>query len=252
MQNESYTTIEQPIADMEFLIRLNMMLTTNYNHRTNMDTALKMIGSYIRYDRVHILEVHHNMTASILHEWCGKDISPIRDKFNHHQLLLDKSLEQQLEDQNYIIIKINQDLDNPVIRETLYEYTCQNVILFPLFASESQFAFIAFTECRQCHDCTSTEIRLMNALASIISANLDKNIFINKLLHHLSREKERGEEIELLHARLKQLHQNLMPEWKSFKKNLNQSDSSPVIPSLDTVEDHINTLDRICCNLSLK
>lgn len=234
----------------EVLLHLNISLSSYQEFPENMIKALKTIGEFSHHDRIHIVEIHHNMTYTIQHEWCDKQIAPINEKWKHSRLLYDSPLEKQLCSQNYITIRNANECTNPDIHTLLKEQNCHQMLILPLFESGSKFGFITFTQCKDCHEWTSEEIRILIDISSVLAIQLNNFHLINKMLHYIKSSKKQRKPVEILHTRLKKLHAELVPNWNQIK-NANP-DNHQKVPELANLDRHISTLDKICNTLSEK
>lgn len=246
MQNENINHTPCIECDLEFLTKLNVMLASDPDYRKNINSALKTIGNHIYPDRIHILEIHPNMSISILHEWCNQSISPMKDAVQEYRFVFDKKLEKQLESQNYITIDETDEFSSNEIRDLLKEYSGKNIILFPLYEADHQFAFIAFTQCKNKHPWKECEIQLMTTLASIIAANLNKNRIVSKLIHELSVKKKQIESCNERTDEMMLFHAQVGTAWQQLKKEL-----APTISSnMESLDQHVKTFDKLCRELS--
>lgn len=243
-ENTNYTPCIE--CDLEFLTKLNVMLASDPDYRKNINSALKIIGNHTHPDRIHILEIHPNMSISILHEWCNQSISPMKDAVQEHRFVFDKELEKQLETQNYITIDETDEFSSNEIRDLLKEHSGKNIILFPLYEAGHQFAFIAFTQCRNKHPWSDCEIQLMITLASIIAANLNKNLIVSKLIHELSVKKKQIERSNELTDQMMLFNAQIGTAWQQLKKEL----APTISPNMESLEYNIRTFDKLCRELS--
>lgn len=252
MKNETINKIANSTSNIEFISKLNVMLSSNHDYRYNIDNALKMIGDYIDSDRIHIIEMHHNMTISILHEWCNQQIIPVKDSVKQRKLLFNKDWEEQLYAKDHIMLDESDDSENNEIKDLLNEYGCKSTILFPLFEAGDRFAFIAFYQCNQRYSWNNDEIKLMTTLASIIAANLDKNLLVSKLTHHLKRNQKRVKESAFLQSQLQLLNENLLTAWYELKQNLANSEPKTQVPDINILDSHIQSFDKLCRRMAVK
>lgn len=171
--------------DTEFLTRLNVALTSDHDYRSNMDKALKMIGDYCGNDRIQVIKIYPNMTFSILHEWCNRNVIPFRDKIKKHRCFYDKDLENQLNVHDYIRIEDPEKLGCQELSNFLHTCGIQTTLLFPLF-TRHLFSFLTFSQCKAKKEWSEKEIHLFHLFSAIIAANLEKNVIIYRLLHKQS------------------------------------------------------------------
>lgn len=181
MSNKNAVSLVPPQTDTDFLIRLNVMLASGYEFRKNIDHALCLIGRHIGYDRVSIIEIHPNMTFSVMHEWCNAHTPSLRENIRRHAIIYEPALEQQLCRESYITLD-ETEIYTPALQNLLKEYGERKVILFPLFESGSQFAFMGFSQCLSKRSWEDEEIRRLEGLAAIVASNMDKALLISRLL----------------------------------------------------------------------
>lgn len=252
MNNENISTVTNPTANLEFISRLNVMLASDHDYRKNIDNALKMIGHYIHNDRIHIIEIHHNMTISILHEWCNQHISPVKDKVKQRKFIFNKDLEEQLYTQDYITLNSSEDSVNNEIKELLNGHGCKSTIMFPLFETGDQLAFIAFTQSDEKYSWSNDEIRLMTTLSSIVAGNLDKNLLVSKLIYHLTQNQKQNKEAAFLQSQIQMLSDNLLLAWDELKQNLENSELKTQIPDINILDGHVQSFNKLCQRMAVK
>lgn len=239
----------QPIEVLisELLSGLNIPLLPFRHFPKNLNRVLQTIGKFSRHDRIEIIEVHHNMTFTILHEWCDTEIPAIPEKWKHAAIIYDIPLEEQLCTRNYIILRKAPEHPNPRLTEMLQEQHCHQMLILPLFESGSQFAFIGFGQCKQAHNWSEEEIRLLSSLSSIIASQLNNYYLIDRLLRRVQKKRQVHEETTLLQSRLKTLHTDLVPAWNQLKNTAPETvQQSTEFTDMDR---HINTLNQICHSL---
>lgn len=78
-------------SDIKFLTRLNITLTSDHDYRSNLDNALKMIGTYCQNDRVHIIKIYPDMTFTLLHEWHKPSLPSIKNKIKSKNVFLNRN-----------------------------------------------------------------------------------------------------------------------------------------------------------------
>lgn len=249
MQHKTIRQITSETTEIEFLTRLNIMLSTNYNnHQEDINAILELIGKYTRHDRIHIIEVRHDMKISTLYEWNNKELASQHQEIKSQKILLDKTLESQLYSQDFIMIDESDETINPEIKILLNTQHAQKIILYPLYESGAQFAFIAFIQCLQKHNWSKDEVRLMAGIASIIATNLNKKLLTDKLKYHLHHQKEYKQQLALLGTYL----DSLQPTWQQLKDLLKTAGGDELQPQLDLFERHFHSVNKICRNMAIK
>lgn len=251
MQNTIYTPPNRA-TDLEFLTRLNTMLSTNHHYQENINTILAMVGRYIQDDRIYIFEIQHDATVSILYEWHDKELKSIQDQFQHQKIIIDKTLERQLYAEEHITIDETDELINQDIKTLLTKQDGKKTILFPLIESGTQFAFIAFTQCQQKYDWDKEDIQLMKIIASIVAINLHKNFLIEKLYLYRSNLKKSEQRIKILETQLHAINQQLQPEWQQLRGMFQKVETNNIPFPLDTFDKHLYTLNRLCQHITIK
>lgn len=188
------------IADMEFLTRLSISLTSNHNYHTNITDALRMIGKHYGNDRIHILKIHPDMTFSIPYEWCHHTVSPICSNFKKQKCFYEQELIDQLNTHNYIKIGHPEQITNKELKTFFTTHSILCSLILPLL-SRNFFAFIAFNQCQQTKEWQEYDIHILSLLAAIIAANLEKNTLVAHLMQQLSeREKKSKQPIPNKHT----------------------------------------------------
>lgn len=252
MEKELTGKIENKIGYVDFLTRLTHRLAAHCNYDGNMCTALEMIGEYLHYDRVHIVEVRNDMTLAVLYEWHTKELPFVDYKIKTKEVLSDKHLVEQLYRFEYITISEADENVNPKIKEQLAYQNGKNMILFPLIESGSHCAFIAFVQCSQIHDWVEEEIKMMESVASVVGTSLHKKRLIDKLYRHLVLLKKNEQKALALRAQLNSLNEELQPMWQQFKDHLKYSEINETESHTEKIDKHIYTLDRLCRVVTVK
>lgn len=176
-------------SDIKFLTRLNITLTSDHDYRSNLDNALKMIGTYCQNDRVHIINIHPNMTFTILHEWHTPSLPSLKNKIKGQKCFFEQELEDQLNKHNYIHIHQPSDLSCQELKCFLEDCHIEESLLFPLF-SGYLFSFLSFSHCACKNIWGKDEIELFTAFSSIIAANVEKNFIIKRMNYKLKQAKQ--------------------------------------------------------------
>lgn len=246
MQNETIYKTTTEATNMEFITRLNIMLSTNCNHQENINAALGLIGKFICHDRIHIIEIQNNMHISILYEWHIKELTATGHEIKLRQMLTDKALEAQLYSQDFIVIDESDETINPEIKALLSSQHAKKIILFPLYESGAQFAFIAFIQCNQKHDWDKSEIHLMATIASIIATNLNKKFLVEKLKRQLTIQKEYKQQVASLETHLN----TLQPVWQHLKEAVGTKGIDESQPHLELFDRHLYSINKICRNMA--
>lgn len=184
MHAKSSGRTENSIPDTEFLTHLNISLTSNHNYRSNIDEALSMIGKRFHYDRIHVIKIYPDSTFRILHEWCSRCISPMKQQIKKSPCFFDAVLQQQLNEKAYILIEDIDQLSNSGLKEFYSKYSTVNTLILPLLL-RNFFAFLSFSQCQSKKNWDEGEIHYMTLISSIIAANLEKNLLIAHLLHKI-------------------------------------------------------------------
>lgn len=239
MQPDINNIIQTQDRISELLLNLNISVTSHSNFPKHMSRALQTIGEFSHHDRIHIIEIHHNMTFTVQHEWCAEEIQPIPEKWRHAAIIYSSPWEQQLNTQNYIIVRDNPETI-PEIHTLLEEQNCQQMLLLPLFESGSQFAFMVFMQCKQTHDWQPEEIGLLSNFASVIAAQLNNHLLTSRLLKHLKKHEQESETIHILHQRLKSLHTTILPIWEQIRR------AHPDSPEISQLDNQLMTLEKLC------
>lgn len=252
MQNTTTYNIANQTRDVEFLTRLNIILSTNYNYQENINTALAMLGQYTHHDRIYIFEIQHDATTSILYEWFNKGLNSIQYQLQHQKIILDKNLEKQLYAEEHITIDESDETINQEIKTILTRQSGKKLILLPLIESGTQFAFIAFIQCQQKHDWNKDEIQLMKIIASMIAINQHKKFLLEKLQQQRLYLKKSEQQIKILETHLNTLNQKTQPAWLQLRETFQEvkTDKSP--SQLDTFDRDLCTLNKLYRNISVK
>lgn len=252
MEKEMMCKIQNRTGNVDFLARLNNRLASHLNYDENMSTALEMIGEYLHYDRVHLIEIQHDMSLEILYEWHNKGLAFVDYTIKSKEVLSDRKLVEQLYQYDYISIDETDEAVNPEIKVQLTYQNGKRVFLFPLIESGTQFAFIAFIQCAQAHDRVEEEINMMESVASVVGTSLHKKRLIDKLYHHLVLLKKNEQKTLALRAQLHSLNEELQPVWQQLKAHLKYAEISETEVHTEKIDKQIYTLNRICRVVAVK
>lgn len=244
--------IQNRTGNVDFLARLNTRLAEYNNYEGNMNTALEMVGEYLSCDRVHIIEVRHDMSLAVLHEWHHKGLAFVDYKIKSKEVLSDKRLVDQLYQYDYITINETDENVNSEIKLQLVYQNGKKMILFPLIESGTQFAFIAFIQCIQVHDWVEDEIKMMEFVASVVATSLHKKKLIDKLYHQVILLRRNEQKTVALRTQLNTLNEELQPMWHQLKDHLKCSGVNNVDAHAEQLDKQIYTLDRICRVVAIK
>lgn len=237
--NDRYLTNH---AFTELLLHLDTALSSYRAFPHNIVQALRTIGKFSHHDRIHIVEIHNNLTYTITYEWGTQEVERTPEKRKHARIFYNLPLVTQLTTQNYMIIR-DENPENTAIHTLLQEQNCQQMLLLPLYESGSQFAFIAFLQCRNSHEWTSGEIKMLSHISSFIGSRLSNYTLTQRLLSHLQKYHQKKVACSLQYHRLKHLHSALFSAWEKMKKN------HPELSELTELENHMTTLNKICQSL---
>ena len=252
MEKEMMCQIQNRTGNVDFLARLNSRLAAHFNYNENMNTALEMIGEYLHYDRVHVVEVRNDMSLAILYEWHSKGLTFVDYTVKSKELLSDRKLVEQLYRYDYITIDEADEACNPEMKAQLGYQNGKKMILFPLIESGTQFAFIAFIQCMQLHDWTEEEVRMLESVTSVVGTSLHKKRLIDKLYHHLVLLKKNEQKTLALRAQLYSLNEELQPMWQQLKDHLKGREINETESHTEKIDERIYALNRICRVVAVK
>lgn len=250
MQTERKDILSIPDFLSRLLLHLNIPLSAYDDFSKNILRALKMVGEFSGHERIHILEINHNMTYTILYEWCDKSLSPLAEKLKHDVLFYDPRLQEQLCSQAYVLVQVEDTAQHPLFQALLQAENCKQMLVLPLFESGSQFAFITFMQCSETHEWSKAEIKFLQDVSSIIATQLNNYHLVKKLLQQIKKYQNRQQACEILCTQLKNLHKEFIPTWNEIKASLT-SDTN-YTAKISQLEQYIDTLDKICRPLSGK
>lgn len=172
-------------SQVDFITRINAMLTCDHHYHHNITPTLKLIGNYCQCERVQIIEIHPNMTFSISHEWHTPNVEGIKNNFQHQKAFFDKGLEDQLSLNDYIMIRHPDEMSNDEeFRDFLIGTGTRSAILLPLFISSNLFSFLLFSQCSNYRIWDEEEIQLLTNIASVVSGALESDLLVKKLMKH--------------------------------------------------------------------
>lgn len=252
MEKEMMCQIQNRTGNVDFLARLNNRLAAHFNYDENMNTALEMIGEYLHYDRVHVVEVRNDMSLAILYEWHSKGLTFVDYTVKSKELLSDRKLVEQLYRYDYITIDEADEACNSEMKAQLGYQNGKKMILFPLIESGTQFAFIAFIQCMQLHDWTEEEVRMLESVTSVVGTSLHKKRLIDKLYHHLVLLKKNEQKTLALRAQLYSLNEELQPMWQQLKDHLKGKEINETESHTEKIDERIYALNRICRVVAVK
>lgn len=245
MQDEKIESVtdKEPLPDV--LVRLILSLCAGKDFDKNITRALKLIGEYTHHERVHILEIHENMTYSVLYEWHAGNLPPFGGNIHRCPLIHDRLLEEQLCRHNCIRIMAADSALPDELHTFLLEQACCQMLLLPLFESGSQFAFIAFLRCGEARPWQSHEVRMLGDFASLIATQMHSHRRAGRLSSLLRQHREVVRLHRICHSRLKRLNMEIVPVWKALRPTLQ---SVAVVPddSVSKLDRQMDLLDKIC------
>lgn len=229
----------------QLLAYLNTSLSSYQEFPHNITKALQKLGEYSQHDRIYILEIHHNMTFDIIHEWAIKEAGPTPEKWKHAPIIHQQLWEEQLCKNDYIIIR-DENNSHAETDQLLMEQNCQQMLLLPLFESGSHFAFIAFAQCIHTHNWSNEEIQMLSLLSSIIATRLNNYRLTHRMLHHLQKFHQQKIDILLHYNQLQKIEDELIPHWENIKK------IHPDLSELTQIESQLTQVKKICQTLLAK
>ncbi len=250
MQTERKDILSIPDFLSHLLLHLNIPLSAYDDFSKNMLRTLKTVGEFSGHERIHILEINHNMTYTILYEWCDKSQSPLAEKLKHDILFYDPQLQEQLCRQAYILVHVEDTAQHPLFQALLQAENCKQMLVLPLFESGTHFAFITFMQCNKTHEWSKPELQFLQDVSSIIATQLNNYHLIKKLLQQLKKYQQQQQTYEILCTQLKNLHKEFIPTWNEIKSSLPPDTNHA--KEFSQLEQYINTLDKICRPLSGK
>ncbi len=246
MINEKVSSYINAHLTPDLLLHLNLSLASCREFNRNMSSALRLLGEISQHDRIHILEVHPNMTYTITHEWCCTDLTPMAEKFRHNRIFHDPMLAQQLCERNYLTIYATDSGLSQGIYELLQEFHCHQMLMLPLFGSGTQFAFMVFLQCKRTHPWEEEEIRVLNYLSAILAVQIDNYRLLNRLVKQVKRAKREKKSDKLFHTHIQQLHQTFIPVWEQIKASVSASGSEQTLSSIEELNRHFTRFEEIC------
>ena len=240
---QTNTTFSNNDALPQLLAYLNTSLSSYQDFPHNITKALQKLGEYSQHDRIYILEIHHNMTFDIIHEWAIKEVGTTPAKWKHAPVIHQHLWEEQLCANDHIIIRHE---NNSKTDQLLMELNCQQILLLPLFESGTHFAFIAFAQCIHVHNWSNEEIQMLCLLSSIIATRLNNYRLIHRMLHHLQKFHQQKIDLLLHYNQLQKIEDELIPYWENIKK------IHPDLSELIQIESQLTQVKKICQTLLAK
>ncbi|WP_294141987.1 PAS domain-containing protein [uncultured Sanguibacteroides sp.] len=171
-------------SDSDFLSALNVLLAANLESEKNIQLALKKLGEHEKADRIHIIDIKHDMSFSISHEWSREGASSIQNNISQNIFLLDKKLEKQLDEHNYIYIKNIEDITDSSIKNIMKATQVRCALFLPLFISSHLLSFLSLSRVDCSDEWQEEEIRFLIKVASVFSGALEKELILSKLVKH--------------------------------------------------------------------
>ncbi|WP_059025379.1 PAS domain S-box protein [Gabonibacter massiliensis] len=171
-------------SDSDFLSALSVLLAANLESEKNIQLALKKLGEHEKADRIHIIDIKHDMSFSISHEWLREGMTSIQNNMSQNIFLLDKKLAKQLDEDNYIYIKNIDDVADPSIKNILKATHVRCALLLPLFISSHLLSFLSLSRVDCKDEWQEEDIRFLIQVASVFSGALEKELILSKLVKH--------------------------------------------------------------------
>lgn len=246
MRTEHKESFSIPDFLSHLILQLNIPLSAHEDFNKNMQRTLKTVGEFSGHERIHILEINHNMTYTVLYEWCDRSLPPLAEKLKHNVLFYDPRLQKQLCSQSYILVHVQDTAQHPLFQAWLQAENCQQMLVLPLFESGTHFAFITFMQCNKTHEWSKPELQFLQDVSSIIATQLNNYQQIKQLLQQIKQYRKRQQRYDILCSQLKKLHKEFIPVWNEIKNSL------PSGIHYTQLKQYINTLDKICRPLSGK
>lgn len=248
--NEKVYSLSSVVADI--LLPMNPSFAAWKEFPAQLEKTLQTIGELSRHDRIHVVDIHPDMTYSIGYEWCTPKLAKTEDKLKHAKMFYDPGLERQLCEQNYIIIKDNTSSLNPDLHHFLVGVNCCQMLLLPLFEVGANLTFIAFMQCQDEHLWDSEEIKVLEGLAATIAIHLNNYRLLGRLLDRLRKIKKEQEATEILQTRLKGIHAAIGLDWEQLKHCKDNSETLMTSPEWQKIEQHLKALEKICRTIAVK
>ena len=85
MQTDSF--IFNHYSFSQLLVHLNTLLSSYQDFPRNITKALKKLGEFSKHDRIHIVEIHQDMTFSINYEWWDQQVGPTPPKWRRAPII---------------------------------------------------------------------------------------------------------------------------------------------------------------------
>ena len=192
MQTYTDNKTLSPETVSKLLLHLNISLSSHNDFSENITQALKTIGELSGHDKIHIIEILQDMTFKVQYEWHNQNIESTPHKSKQSKIIHHTPLEQQLHQQNYIIVR-QEGNTNAELQTLLQEQHCVQMLLLPLFESDSQFSFIAFQQCKKTHEWQKEEIQILTNISSAIAKQLNNYQLVNRLSSRIDKLKKKNE-----------------------------------------------------------
>lgn len=235
----------------ELLLPMNPSFSAWKEFPGYIEKTLRIIGKLSRHNRIHIVDIHPDMTYSIAYEWCD-DSGVKKRKGRREKVLYDPGLEKQLCEQNYMIIQENASSQNPDLHHFLQEQHCRQMLLLPLFEVGTNLTFIAFMQCDDIHTWNIEEIKLLENLSAVIGIQLDNYRLLVRLLKQLQQTKKEQESLGTMQTRLKQVEAAITSDWEQLREHLRDSEQLQQISAWQKIEKELKELNKICQTITVK
>lgn len=245
MQEETLESVADKDTLPDMMVRLTLSLCAGKDFDKNLTRVLRLIGEYSHHDRIHIIEIHENMTYSVPYEWHAAHLSPFPEQRGRLPLIHDRLLQEQL-CRNDCICVMSSDKHLPEeLHAFLLQQSCCQMLLLPLFESGSQFAFIAYLQCGEAHPWGEREMRILRDFASLIATQMHAHLRAGRLSALLKRHREVVRLHRIYHKHLKELNTQMVPAWKALQPAIR----AVAVVSEDSVariDKQMDLLDKIC------
>ena len=167
--SSSYEEILRSLRNQEFLVNFTNYLNSSGDFTNKINTALTILGKYIKVDRIYIFEDFNNgMLARNTYEWCKPDIKP--EKENYQQVSYKPSFQgwktQLMKDG---VIQLTDLKDLPIDHtKTLFIRNLNSLIALPLYVYNDFYGFIGLDNCESFR-WDDMEIGFLKTISTILS-----------------------------------------------------------------------------------
>jgi PAS domain S-box-containing protein len=198
---------KQHKLEIENLIsRVSTYFIQTDNIESSIHKAFEAIGAVNNASRIYLSKVDETIgTISVTHEWCNQGVSAEKEAFQDLSVSLFPWLMKKMYANEVINIPNVSKMSTEAAaeKEILEQQGVRSFIVVPIFIKNKLFGYIGFDNIEDSDNWSSSDVYLLEMLATILSNAITRNISEQKIL-------EQNEQYEALNEELQQTNDELI------------------------------------------